>query len=60
LQDCEIIPCRAGVAGVYDAPARLNSDGGLGRQIVGTIERLSQPFGTRVEVKGGRVMVEGT
>ena len=57
LTECEIIPCRAGVTGVYDAPVALPPTEGLGQQIVETVARLSQPFGTRVEVKGGKVMV---
>ena len=57
LTDCEIIPCRAGVTGVYDKPVALPPEKGLGAEIVGAIARLSKPFGTRIEVKGGRVMV---
>ena len=57
LQDCEIIPCRAGVTGVYDRPVRFKPDDGTGREIVQTVDRLSKPYGTRIEVKGGRVSV---
>jgi poly-gamma-glutamate capsule biosynthesis protein CapA/YwtB (metallophosphatase superfamily) len=57
LKDCEIIPCRAGVTGVYDKPVALPPGEGTGKDIVDTIARLSKPFGTRIEVKGGRVYV---
>lgn len=57
LQDCEIVPCRAGVTGVYDRPARLKPDDGIGREIVQTISRLSKSFGTVLEVRDGRVQV---
>ncbi len=59
LEHCEIIPFRAGVTGVYDAPVALPPDDGLGWEIVQTVARLSKPFGTRIEVADGRVMVLG-
>lgn len=57
LKGCEIIPCRAGVTGVYDTPVALPPDKGIGSEIVSAITRLSKPFGTRIEVKGGRVLL---
>jgi poly-gamma-glutamate synthesis protein (capsule biosynthesis protein) len=57
LMDCEIVPCRAGVVGVYDAPVRLAPDSGLGRAIVEAVAELSAPLGTVIEVGGGRVAV---
>jgi poly-gamma-glutamate capsule biosynthesis protein CapA/YwtB (metallophosphatase superfamily) len=57
LRDCEVVPCRAGVAGVYDAPMPLAPDSDLGRKIVGTLQRLSAPFGTDIEVAKERVRV---
>lgn len=59
LQDCEIVPCRAGVTGVYDKPVALPPEKGAGSEIVAAVARLSKPFGTRIEVKGGRVNVAG-
>ena len=58
LENCEIIPCRAGVTGLYDKPVVLPPTEGLGKRIVDTVARLSQPLGTTVAVKGGRVMLE--
>lgn len=57
LADCEIVPCRAGVTGVYDSPSALAPESDLGREIVGTLQRLSAPFGTRIEIAESRVRV---
>jgi poly-gamma-glutamate capsule biosynthesis protein CapA/YwtB (metallophosphatase superfamily) len=57
LEDCDVIPCRAGVTGIYDTPTALAPDSDLGGAIVGTLQRLSAPYGTRIDVAEGRVRV---
>lgn len=57
LSDCEVVPCRAGVVGVYDTPIALSPGSEGGRTIVETLQRLSAPFGTRIAVAGERVLV---
>jgi poly-gamma-glutamate synthesis protein (capsule biosynthesis protein) len=57
LRDCEVVCCRAGVIGVYDAPALLPPASGWGREIVNTLQRLSTPFGTSFDVRGDSVAV---
>ncbi len=57
LSDCEVVPCRAGVIGVYDQPTPLAPTSEAGARIVDTLRRLSAPLGTRIEVANGRVTV---
>jgi poly-gamma-glutamate capsule biosynthesis protein CapA/YwtB (metallophosphatase superfamily) len=57
LTDCEVVPCRAGVIGVYDAPVLYSPSSDGGRLIVETLRRLSAPFGTQIEVSGNKVQV---
>jgi poly-gamma-glutamate synthesis protein (capsule biosynthesis protein) len=57
LRDCEVLPCRAGVVGVYDRPTLLPATSDDGARIVATLKRLSEPFGTRFEPRGERVAV---
>ncbi len=49
-----ILPCRCGI-GV--APTLLSPHRGEGLEIVRFMEKLCAPFGTRLEAKGGRVIV---
>jgi hypothetical protein len=51
------VPCRAGVVGVYDNAALLPPESGNGHLIVETLQRLSKPFGTKIEIADGRVAV---
>lgn len=57
LRDCAVVPCRAGVVGVYDWPALLPPTNDEGAGIVETLRRLSKPFGTKFELRGERVAV---
>jgi poly-gamma-glutamate synthesis protein (capsule biosynthesis protein) len=57
LRDCEIVPFRAGVVGVYDRPAFCPPTSAIGQRVVDTLQRLSEPFGTRITVSGERVLV---
>jgi len=57
LSDCEVIPCRAGVVGVYDTPVPLSPASEGGMRIVEALQRLSAPFGTRIAVSDDRVLV---
>jgi poly-gamma-glutamate synthesis protein (capsule biosynthesis protein) len=57
LQDCAVVPCRAGVVGVYDRPALLSPAGEAGAGVVETLRRLSAPYGTRIAQHGDRVAV---
>lgn len=59
LRDCAILPCRAGVTGVYDAPVLLSPGSGLGGQIIDTVCRLSAPFGTSIEIDGDGARLRG-
>ncbi len=49
-----ILPCRCGIG---DAPALLSPRRGEGQEIIRFMEKLSEPFGTRLEVKDGRVLL---
>jgi poly-gamma-glutamate synthesis protein (capsule biosynthesis protein) len=54
IDDMYLLPCRCGIG---DAPKLLTPRRGDGRDIVWFMEKLCKPFGTRLEVKGERVMV---
>jgi poly-gamma-glutamate synthesis protein (capsule biosynthesis protein) len=49
-----IIPCRCGIG---NAPAILSPRTGAGKEIVRFMGELSEPFGTGLETKGGRVLL---
>ena len=54
VRDTYILPCRCGVG---DPPKLLSPSQGEGQKIVEMIGFLSRPFGTRLMVKGDRVIV---
>ena len=55
LRDFYLLPCRTGVDG---PPHQLNPGSQEGELIVTTLRRLSGPFGTKLRVAGGRVLVD--
>ena len=44
-------------AGVFSKPRRHSPRRGAGRRILATMEALSEPFGTKLEVRGERVLL---
>ena len=54
VRDPYILPCRCGVG---TPPRLLSPSGSEGRAIVRMMDRLCKPFGTRLEVKGDRVIL---
>ncbi|MBI3129203.1 MAG: CapA family protein [Candidatus Tectomicrobia bacterium] len=54
VRDPHLIPCQAGV---FAPPRLLPPSGPKGREIVRLVERLCEPLGTRLEVRGGRARV---
>lgn len=54
LRDCYLLPCKTGVDG---PPQRLLPDSEDSALIVATLRRLSEPFGTTLQVAGDRVLV---
>ena len=54
LRDYYLLPCKTGVDG---PPQRLHPESGDGALIVATLRRLSEPFGTTLQVAGDRVLV---
>lgn len=54
LCDCYLLPCKTGVDG---PPSRLHPESEEGALIVATLERLSERFGTKLQVSGDRVLV---
>ncbi len=54
IGDPYIIPCRCGIG---KAPAILSPRTGAGKEIVRFLGTLSEPFGTGLRVKGGKVML---
>ena len=54
LRDYYLLPCRTGVDG---PPYRLDPASRDGALIVETIRRLSEPFGTKLQIAGERVLV---
>ena len=57
LTDCHLIACASGVDGPV---AMLHPNEGEGREVFETIERLSAPLGTAVQVNGERIALEPT
>lgn len=55
VKDPYMIPCRCGVDG---PPVLLSPHRGEGREIIKMMERLCEPFGTRLELKGDRVFLQ--
>ncbi len=54
LHDCYLLPCKTGVD---RPPHQLDPESTEGALIVATLRRLSEPFGTKFEVVGDRVLV---
>ncbi len=54
VRDPYILPCRCGVG---DPPKLLSPSRGEGQEIVRMMDCLCKPFGTRLEVKGDRVIL---
>jgi poly-gamma-glutamate capsule biosynthesis protein CapA/YwtB (metallophosphatase superfamily) len=54
LRDCYLLPCRTGVDG---PPHRLDPASEDSANIVAALKRLSEPFGTNLQVAGDRVSV---
>jgi hypothetical protein len=54
LRDYYLLPCKTGVDG---PPQRLHPESGDGALIVATLRRLSEPFGTTLQVAGDRVLI---
>lgn len=54
LCDYRLLPCKTGVDG---PPRHLHPDSEDGALIVATLRRLSEPFGTTLQVAGDRVLV---
>ncbi len=55
LRDHYLLPCKTGVDG---PPCRLDPRSVDGAPIVATLRRLSEPFGTTLQVAGERVLVQ--
>ncbi len=56
LRDCYLLPCRTGVDG---PPCQLDPTSRDGALIIDTLRRLSEPFGTKLQVGGERVLISG-
>ena len=59
LQELALHPITLGFGGSRTARGRpMLADGALGDKILGDVERLSKPFGTRMTIRNGVAQVE--